>query len=170
MSRSLSATMMSGALSQESDICPIMLITITHDDLTEPIRISSDATSRIDESSPTDIVYGTVSNGETYIFLPMKLTLPTDDSDGPGHMTIEIDNIHQVLTESIRNIFTPASFDVAIVLSDSLNTVEAFWPEFKLTNIKYDELVISGTLALETLIYEPYPSGAFDPSRFPGLF
>lgn len=149
----------------------IALITLTHDDLTEPIRISTDPTGRIEEhTTDTEIVYGTVSRGDTFLFFPVRLGLPNDMEEGPGEMTIEIDNIHRQYMETIRNIFTPASVTVELVLDNDLDTVEAQWPAFLLTNIKYDASVITGTLKLETLEREPFPAGSFSPAYFQGLF
>lgn len=147
----------------------IALITIDHDDLTEPIRISTDPTERIHEYE-NEIVYGTVSRGETYIFLPMRLQIPSDTDEGPGNMVMEFDNIHRTYTEIIRSIFTPPTVNVELVLDDDPDTVEVSWPEYLWTNISYDALVIRGTLALETLEREPFPAGSFSPSHFPGLF
>jgi hypothetical protein len=157
------------AYAAETDRVIIALITITHDDLTDPIRISTDPTERL--STPLDdIVYGTVSRGNNYVFLPVHIQLPSDTEDGPGAMTITWDNVHRSYTEMIRSIFTPAKFNVELVLDDDPDTVEAQWPEFLLTNITYDALAITGTLTLETLERESFPSGTFSPSYFPGLF
>ena len=149
----------------------ICLITIDHDDLTDPIRISTDPTARIEAyTTDAEVVYGTVSRGETFLFLPVRLKLPDDTDAGPGEMTLEIDNVHRQYTETIRAIFSPPTVTVELVMDNTLDTVEAQWPEFLLTNIHYDASVISGTLKLETLEREPFPSGTFTPSGFPALF
>ena len=69
----------------------------------------------------------------------------------------------------------PARVDARFLLDDAKadrleRLVEAQWPEFLLTNIRYDAATISGTLKLETLEREPFPAGSFTPSQFPGLF
>ena len=149
----------------------IALMTITHDDLAEPIRISSDPTERIAEyTTDAEVVYGTVSRSENYIFFPIRIKLPDDTDDGPGEMTIELDNIHRQYIETIRTILSPAKFKVEIVMDDSLDVVEASWPEFLLTNVRYDASIITGTLKLELLEREPFPAGSFSPSYFPALF
>ena len=159
------------AYAQETGRVPIALITITHNDLTEPIRISCDPTQRIEAlTTATQVVYGTLSNGETYIYLPVTIKLPDDTDNGSGEMTMEIDNIHRSMTEAIRTICTPAICQVDIVLDNALNTIERSWPEFQLTRIQYDAMKISGTLKAETLENEPFPSGTFTPGQFPGLF
>jgi hypothetical protein len=159
------------AYAQETGRVIIALITLTHESLSDPIRISTDPTQRLEEyTTVADVVYGTVSRGETYIFLPVRIKLPNDADEGPGEMTLEIDNIHRQYMQTIRELFSPVSVNVEIVLDNALDTVEASWPEFLLTNIKYDASVISGTLKLETLEREPFPAGNFTPAYFPGLF
>jgi hypothetical protein len=159
------------AFSAETGRCIIALITLTHADLADPILISTDPTQRIPAlTTATDVVYGTISRGETYIFLPLRIKLPSDTDEGPGDMTIEFDNVHREYTAAIRSIFTPVAVNVELVLDNALDTVEAQWPEFLLTNIRYDAATISGTLKLETLEREPFPAGSFTPSAFPGLF
>jgi hypothetical protein len=167
----LSLNFREAAYAQETGVFPIALITLEHDDLAEPIRISTDPTQRITElTTDSDIVYGTVSDGETYVFLPIKIRLPDDTDEGPGQMTMEIDNIRQALTESIRSVSTPVSCQVDIVMSNDLDTVEMSWPEFMLFNIRYDAVTVTGTLQIETLTSEPFPAGSFTPGYFPALF
>ena len=150
---------------------PISLITIEHEDLTEIIRISSDPTQRlVDLTTPTDVVYGTISRGETFIFYPVRLRLPNDTEDGLGDLSIEIDNVHRQFTEIIRTLTSPPTFKVEIVIDNALDVVEAQWPDFELVDVKYDATLITGTLKLETYEKEPFPSGMFTPTYFPGLF
>jgi hypothetical protein len=159
------------AFSQETGRVPIALITLSHDDLADDIRISTDPTQELTElTTDTEKVYGTVSNGDNYVFLPVRIKLPDDTDEGPGEMQLEIDNIHRAYTETIRSVYTPVTCRVDIVLDNALDTIDASWPEFQLVNITYNATTITGTLRLETLESEPFPAGAFVPSYFPGLF
>lgn len=167
----ISLNFKSAAFAQETGRIPIVLITLSHDDLLDDIRISTDPTQELSGlTTDTEKVYGTVSNGDSYIFLPVRIKLPDDTEDGPGLMKLEIDNVHRAYTEAIRSIFTPVTCQVDIVMDNALDTIDASWPEFLLTNITYDVSIITGTLTLETLTTEPFPAGTFIPSHFPGLF
>lgn len=126
-------------------------------------------TGSVDESM-LDVVYGTHSRGETYYFLPMTLKLPDDTDSGAGEMIIEMDNVHRTYTQAIRSIADPVKFNVEIVMDNSLDTVEAQWPEYLMTHVVYDASTIRATLKVESLDSEPFPSGSFNPSYFPGLF
>lgn len=167
----ISLNFKSAAFAQETGRVPIFLITLSHTDLEEDILISTDPTAELEGlTTDTQKVYGTTSNGDDYVFLPVRIKLPDDTEDGPGVMKLEIDNVHRGYTEAIRTVFTPVTCQVDIVLDNDLDTIEASWPEFLLTNIKYDAPIITGTLTLETLMTEPLPAGTFIPSHYPGLF
>ncbi len=100
----------------------------------------------------------------------MRIKLPDETDEGPGEMQLEIDNIHRAYMETIRSVFTPVTCQLDLVMDNALDTVDASWPEFKLTNITYNATTITGTLRLETLESEPYPAGSMTPSYFSGLF
>lgn len=157
------------AFAQETGVAIILLLTITHESLSEPILISTDPTSRVEETA-TEIVYGTVSNAKNYLFMPIRIKPPSEDDEGPGNMRLEIDNITRELVPSIRSLTSPPSCQVDIITSDDLDNVIASWPEYLMTNLQYDKDKISAELTLELLHNEPFPAGSFNPSEFPGLF
>ena len=159
------------AYAPETGFFPICLITIDHASLAEPIRLSTDPTARIEEhTTSTDVVYGTVSREETFLFFPIRIKLPDDTDSGMGQITLEIDNVHRVYTETIRSIYTPPVVKVEVVMSNTLDTVEVQWPQFYLTEIMYNASVISGVLRADMLEKEPFPAGTFSPAYFPGVF
>lgn len=168
---STSLNFRSAAFAQETGRVPICLITLSHTDLLDDIRISTDPTQEL-VGLTTDLekVYGTVSNSENYIYLPVRIKLPDETEDGPGEMRLEIDNIHRAYTETIRSVFTPVTCQIDIVMDNALDTIDASWPEFQLKNIRYDATIITGTLVVEILVNEPFPAGTFVPSHFPGIF
>jgi len=157
------------ANAQETGRVPIALITLSHADLVDDIRISTDPTEEL-SSTNLEKVYGTTSDSKEYVFLPVRIKLPDDTDEGPGEMQLEFDNVHRAYTEAIRDVFTPVTCQIDLVMDNALDTIDASWPEFKLTNINYDATIITGTLKLETLESEPYPAGSFVPSYFSGLF
>lgn len=149
----------------------IALLTISHADLTDDILLSTDPTAELPAlTTATEKIYGTTSRGNDYIFFPLRLGIPNDTDDGPGDMTIEIDNIHRDYIAAIRGIFTPAEVTVELVMDNALDTVEAQWPAFQMVSIKYDASLITATLKLEIEDREPFPAGTFSPSYFRGLF
>lgn len=168
---SVSLDFRTAAYSQETGRYLIALLTISHPDLDDDILLSTDPTAELVAlTTNTEKIYGTTSRGNDYIFFPLRLGIPDDTDDGPGDMTIEIDNIHRGYIAAIRSIFTPAEVTVELVLDNALDTVEAQWPAFQMVNIKYDASLITATMKLETEDREPFPAGSFTPSYFRGLF
>lgn len=153
----------------ETGHVPIMLITFNHVEMAFPIRLSTDPTQRVVETDSI-IGYGTISRGETYAFMPMRLKLPDDTDSGPGDMQIELDNVDRVMVATIRNIHSPLNVRVEIVMSNAIDTVDLVWPEYILTNIQYNATTITGTMTLENLTREPFPGLIFTPSTAPGIF
>lgn len=155
--------------SEETGDYPILLITLSHPSLSQPILISSDPTSRI-SANVTDIVYGTVSRGNTFVFMPFTMSLPGDSEDSAPKTTISIDNVSRELVPTIRALTSPPTVTMELVMASTPDFVEALLPGFDLTSISYDAMTISGTLSVELLVSEPFPAGTFTPSQFPGLF
>ena len=167
MARNLSPGFLAGLYAQESDEIVICLLTVTHDDLGEPIYLSSDPTERI---SDDPLIYGTSSRGNEYLFLPFEFTLPDDKSDSPPRVQLSMDNTDRSLVSLLRSIATPADITVEIVLASDLDEVEMRLPALQLSDVTMDESKISATLVADGLVNEPHPAGQFTPGSFPGLF
>lgn len=170
MSRTLTADFMRAAYSSETGLCPIVLMTITHESLSEPIRVSTDPTQRLSSTSDSEVVYGTISNGDEYIFFPVSVTLPSEIEDGAGNMRLEIDNIKRALVPFIRNLSSPPLLQTDIVTSDDPDVVVASWFDYLMTDITINDTTISAELQLDLFFTEPFPAGTFGSSEFPGLF
>lgn len=169
MRTSLTSETLRAMFAAETGYYPILLLTISHPNLATPLRISSDATQRL-AVSDTDIVYGTSSRGLDFVFLPLSLNLPVDSEQEAPRTTISMDNIDRSMVPIIRSLTSPPTLTIELVMSCSVGVVEATFPDFELTGIKYDALTISGTLALDMFVTEPFPAGSFTPSQFPGIF
>lgn len=157
MSRNVSAELKQAVYAQETTQEFIVLITLSHPDLADPIRVNSSA---------VDVV----SNGDTFIAYPFDVVLPDDVDDRPPRAKLRIDNISREIILAIRTISSAPSVNIQIVMASSPNTIEAEFLDFKLSNITYDQLTVEGDLTLEEFIGEPYPARVFSPADFPGLF
>jgi hypothetical protein len=147
----------------------VLLLTLSHPSWSEPVRLSTDPTNRITETT-TDVIYGTLSRGEQYYFLPLQITLPSQTEEGPLRMRVVLDNVSRDLVAELRSLHSPPSVDVDLVSTTNPSQVLASWPQFLLVNVDYSAETISGELVLETLFHEPFPAGTFTPSEFAGLF
>lgn len=151
---------------QETESVFIVLLTLSSDDLAEDILIASDPY----ELLPTANVRGVVSNGLEYIFIPFEITLPKDDSTGVVTAGITIDNVARDVIDQARSVRSPINVRIQVVLSDDVDAVELDYDYFKLTNVRYTTTTVTGQLTLDYWELEPFPSGRFTPSYFPGLF
>ena len=157
MTRSVSTTFKQAVAAQETGEAFLVLLTISHADLAAPIRVSSDAVN-------------TTSRGETYVAFPFDLSLPDDNQSSAPRARLTIDNVDRQIVEAIRQIQSPPTVQLVVVLSSDPDTVEAEFPAFKLRSVEVDILTVRGDLTIELFEDEPYPAGSFVPSAFPGLF
>lgn len=134
----------------------LVLLTLEHDDLPAPIRVTSDEVD-------------TQSRGESYVAFPFELTLP-DDGERPPRARLVIDNVSREIVAAVRSIVGPPLVTMEIVRGSAPDDVEASFPFFRLINVGYDSLTVEGELVAEDLSREPFPEARFVPSRFPGLF
>lgn len=169
MSRITNIDFLRAAYAEDTGSVIILLMTVSHPDWDTDILISTDPTKRVLETS-ADVFYGTISRNKRFMFVPLMITLPDETEEGPLRMRITLDNVSRELISIIRNISSPPSVNVELVISDDVDTVLASWPEFLLVNVEYNAETISGDLVIETLVYEPFPAGTFTPSEFPSLF
>ncbi|MGY5789048.1 DUF1833 family protein len=167
MSRNLSPGFLAALYSQETDEVVVCLLTVTHDDLDQPVYLSSDPTERL---SDVPLVYGTVSRGNEHLFLPFEFTLPDDKSDSPPRIQLSMDNTDRSLVALLRSFATPASVLVELVLASDLDAVEIQMPALQLSDVTLGEGRVAATLVADSLINEPHPAHLFTPGSFPGLF
>lgn len=157
MSRNVSLTTRQALYDQETGESFLLLVTINHDDLPQPIRVSSDEVD-------------TVSRGNTFQKCAFEITLPDDVEERAPRARVRIGNVDRQIVKTIREIQTAPTITIEVVPGSDPDTVEAAFPDFILSDVSYDALVIEGEMSLDELLSEPFPSGRFDPARFPGLF
>jgi hypothetical protein len=156
--RPLSSTARASIFAQETAEVWLFLLTITHPQLDQTLRFVNNL---------TDIV----SRGQTYLGGPFELVLPDEvDEDQPPRVSISIDNVDRTIVEALRSISGAPAITLEIILASSPDTVEAGPFDFTLRDATGDAVAVTGTLAFEDLLSEPYPAGTFSPANFPGLF
>lgn len=156
------------AYAQETDEVFVTLITLESDELSQPVHICDDPTTKL--TSVGEDIYGIVSNGDTYIFMPFTIQLPRDDKSGVVSAQLSIQNIDRTIVKIARTVTRPVRVTIKCILASDPDTVELEFMNFQLSNIKYDVMTVSGDLTLNYWGLEPWPSWNFTPSNFPGLF
>jgi hypothetical protein len=156
------------AYAQQTDEVFVTLVTLSSDELTESIRICDDPTTAL--TGLGDDVYGIVSNGDTFLFMPYDIWLPRDDKTGTVSARLAIQNTDRRIVEVARTVTRPVNVKMQVVLASDPDTIEVEFDNFQLSNVKYDVMKVEGDLTLNYWGLEPFPSSSFTPSNFPGLF
>lgn len=164
----ISENLRQAAYAQDTDVAVIVLLTLSNDDMEEPIRVCSAPVEKFTDLGEN--VYGVTSNFNRFIFLPFEIELPQDDKTGAVSAKLTIDNVTREIIQYARQTRNVLNVTLQVILSNNLNYVELEYKNFKLRNISYDGLTVSGDLSIDYLGLEPFPAGRFTPSGFPGLF
>lgn len=152
----ITANAVESANASATDEVWLMLLDITHPDLSEPIRVVNNNEN-------------ITSNGNLYIAYAFSVELPGDNDDVP-RVQLRIDNVDRVIVDSIRAIDTrPATAILRVILASAPDDIIA---EFNasLQTVDYDQYEVTGTFGTEAILSEPFPGHTFTPSSHPGLF
>jgi hypothetical protein len=170
----LSPTTLAELYKQESSDTLVTLLTILDAETGEVLqRLADNFTQRlvgVEYANPEDLVYGIVSRGENYVFLPLEITLPSDDISGSSRAQLVIRDATRYITPLVRSLQTPPIITLEIVLKSQPDIVEISFSGFYLSSITYSADQVSGELTLVDYQVEPFPVHGFTPSYFPGLF
>jgi len=147
-------------------------LTVTHADLEQPLRLVANT---------EDIV----RSGETYVALPLELSLPDDDPDRAPRVPIRIENWGDGdlsrLSEEDRAAFRspmevldglagPAEVDVEVILASAPDEAELGPIRMRFASAEISEEMIEGELTADDgMGTEPYPGWSFGPMETPGL-
>lgn len=165
--RTLSLNFRKALFAQESSEVPILLMTITHEELDDPIYISTDPTERYQDEPP---LYRTVSRSIEFKYAGATVTIPSEEDKAPPVAKLTIANVARNLVPLARSVSTPPIIRIEAVLSTDLETLEMVWPAMNMSNLTYDASFLTFDLSIDALVTEPYPAGTFSPAHFFGLF
>jgi hypothetical protein len=166
MTRSLSLNFREAINAQESGEVIIFLLTIDHDDLDAPIRLSTDPTTLV---SDAPLQYKTVSRGDDYIYLPMQVVIPDEREDAPPRSQFRICNVTRPLIELVRSTTTPARAKLEFVLASDPDAVEVESPWLDVVSVTSSARDLTFDMTLNSMATEQWPTDSMDPSAFPGL-
>ena len=151
----------------------VTLLTIydPNDDSTVLIRIADSYTQRLDDAATTtDIVYGITSRSNNFYFLPMSISLPSEEPNSAPRCSIVLDDVTKQVVPIIRQISGPPRVKIELVLNSTPDTVEASFDKFYLSSISYNANQVIAELSMIDYAVEPFPAYSFTPKYFPGLF
>ena len=157
--------------SPEADSDLLFLLTIY--DPTNPstvvARICDGFTKRISETAD-EVVYGVTSRSQDFIFLPMEISLPTEEEAQAPRCSIILRDVTRYVIPIIRTIVGPPTVKMELVLSKTPDTVEASFAGFYISNFSYSADSVTADLSMIDYEREPFPMHSFTPAYFPGMF
>lgn len=156
MARTLSSRAIASGNAQQTDEVWLVLLTISHPELPEPIRVVNNNEN-------------VTSRGNEFIAFPFDIQLPGEDPDLPAKARLRIDNVDRRVVNTIRSITSPPSVTLEVVLASAPNTVEISFEGLVMREVEYDVSAVTGDLVFESIFTEPI-TYTMTPSRFPGLF
>lgn len=168
---SMSPNALKAVFSPDSDDDLIILLTI-YNPLNENeviFRLADGFTKRISEND-SEVLYGVTSNGFDYTFLPMEISLPSEDEAQAPRCSIVMHDVTRYLTPVIRTITAPPKIKLELVLTKSPNTVEVSFSDFFINNFTYNSDAVTADLSMIDYEKEPFPMHSFTPRFFPGMF
>lgn len=157
MSRTLSSGAVRALTAHETEEVFLTLLTIRHIDLDSPIRIVA---------NNQDIV----SRGDSYLALGFEITLPQDDGETIPQVQLSIDNVDREITETIRSLTSSPSITLEVIMASSPDAVELVIYDMMLDSVTYDDTTITGSLVVEDILNQSFPSSVIDPQQYKGLF
>ncbi|MBT9382231.1 hypothetical protein KM176_00015 [Pseudooceanicola sp. CBS1P-1] len=161
---------------QDADISGevyVALFEITHESLTETVRLSTDPTERI-TSDP--LVYGTRSSWrgantatEPWLWTIASALLPSDMEDTPTSASLVLENLDSAMVKVVRSFTSLATVNMAVVLAETPDVIEAEYLGLQILSADIDAGSITLAISREEIEAEPFPSGRMTRDRFPGL-
>lgn len=166
--RALSADVRRGLETADSPDALLAFLTITHDNLADPIRVVSDV---------LDYVVG----GVTWVGMPFGYRLLTD-GDGGARTQLVMQAVDRRITQALiasrerakvkLELRSSADFDLSVIPRVELvsNAPVYAFSGFELINVTGDALQIAGDVELADYSAEPWPRLRATQDLLPGLF
>lgn len=168
---SMSPNALKAVFSPDADDDLIILLTI-YNPLNESeviARLADGFTKRISETE-SEVLYGVTSNDFDYTFLPMEISLPSEDEAQAPRCSIVMHDVTRHLTPIIRTITAPPRIKLELVLTKTPDVVEVSFSDFYINNFNYNADSVTADLAMIDYEREPFPMHSFTPRYFPGMF
>ena len=167
----MSPAALKAVFSPDSDDDLLILLTIYNPANESQVlfRLADGYTKRISETAD-EVMYGVTSNGNDYTFLPMQISLPSEDEAQAPRCSIIMYDVTRYLTPIIRTIDAPPRIKLELVLSKSHDIVEVSFSDFYISSFNYNSDSVTAELAMIDYEREPFPMHSFTPRYFPGMF
>lgn len=167
MPRLISFNARQAAGAEQTGEIDVVLTEITHPDLEDPLRLSTDPTELLSEEP---LVYGTKSGGYDWLFCGMGAILPGDEEGAPQSVSLFFENIDGNVGAVARSILTPARIDLFRVLASSPDVIEQSYIKFQGTEATIEADKVEIAISRAHFTSEPFPPHPMSKQNTPGLF
>ena len=161
--RSLSAALTYAMMQQETDIVPLVLLTITHPTLAQPIRLVNNAPL---DSGSNNIVRG----GQTYVAFPFDLTLPDDVERQAPRGRLSVQNVTREIVDFIRVPPPAPQVTMEVINAAAPEEGGAFFGPFDFSAPEYDDKWVETDLVIADESRMEASHARYDGTRVPALF
>jgi hypothetical protein len=135
----------------------LVLLTIDHPNLSEPIRVCDD-------------IADVTSNGHLFVGCPFQIALPGSSPGQIPKATITLDNVDRRIVQGVRSITSPPSVTIQVINRTYPDVVEVEFADMTMYVATYDPMKVSGDATFENYLSAAFPAASFDPANFPGIF
>ena len=153
----------------DSDLLFLLTVYDPADGTTVVTRLADGFTKRISETD-NEVVYGVTSRGQDFIFLPMEISLPTEEEAQAPRCSIILRDVTKYVIPIVRTIVGPPKVKMELVLSKTPDIVEATFNGFYISSFSYNADSVTADLSMIDYEREPFPMHSFTPAYFPGMF
>lgn len=134
----------------------IVLVTITHEDMSDIIRVAN---------NNEDVI----SNGHTYIGFPFDISIPQED-DSPPKGVLTVQNVDKRIGQAIEGLKVPPRIKIEVVLASDPDDVWLEYKNFWLRDAQGDAAAVSGVIDTWDFLRDIWPARLATKDRCPGLF
>ena len=158
-------------MQQQTGDSDIVLITITHPSWTTPIYLSTHATTLLRTDADTgQPVFGTVSRGREYLYVPIQATMPTSQDEQPPEAHLIVSNVSRILSPYLKLVDkTPPRITLEVVNTNAPDVVDVAYPELDLQTVTWDANTVDAQVINNIASNEPMPWMRFNLSNFPNM-
>ena len=153
----------------DSDLLFLLTVYDPADGTTVITRLADGFTKRISETD-NEVVYGVTSRSQDFVFLPMEISLPTEEEAQAPRCSIVLRDVTKYIIPIVRTIVGPPKVKMELVLSKTPDTVEATFTGFYISSFSYNADSVTADLSMVDYEREPFPMHSFTPAYFPGMF
>jgi hypothetical protein len=153
----------------DSDLLFLLTVYDPADGTTVVTRLADGFTKRISETD-NEVVYGVTSRSQDFIFLPMEISLPTEEEAQAPRCSIVLRDVTKYVIPIVRTIVGPPKVKMELVLSKTPDIVEATFNGFYISSFSYNADSVTADLSMIDYEREPFPMHSFTPAYFPGMF